>query len=455
MSDVLLVDDDGELIQSLARVLSTLIGPRTLSATTTAERASQIVSADRPLVVVLDLCLDERIGVESGFTLLSKIVECDSTARVIVLTGHGSSAHGIRALQIGAASFVEKPANPEHLAALIKDACAQAELRRELLAVKSARRPSLENSLIGSSDLMRQLREQIEFAASISKPILLTGETGTGKSYSARLIHESGERRRKNFVHYHPNFGSGDLLQSELFGHVKGAFTGANEPRRGLALEADGGTLFIDELDEMTHETQVRLLDLLQEHRVRPIGADTYTPVTCRFIAATNRPIEEALESGKIRRDLHHRLAHCSIALPPLRTRLSDIPELVSSMLDDLRAREGIHVFEVSEGALDVCRAHPWPGNIRELQGVIERAALYAHYKGRRVVARDDLGAIARVESAPLLSQMIESFNSRVEQFKRKLVQEALTNCEGNQVHAARLLRVDRGTIRRLSSARS
>jgi two-component system response regulator AtoC len=454
MSDVLLVDDDSELIQSLARVLSTLIDPRSVSATASVERASRILSVDKPLVVVLDLCLDERIGVESGFALLSMIAERDSTARVIVLTGHGSAAHGIRALQMGAASFVEKPANPEHIAALIKDACCQAELRRELLIAKNAKRSTLDKSLIGSSDVMRQLREQIDFAASISKPILLTGETGTGKSFSARLIHDSGERRTKNFVHYHPNFGSGDLVQGELFGHVKGSFTGAIESRRGLALEADGGTLFIDELDEMTQETQVRLLDLLQEHRVRPIGADSYTTVQCRFIAATNRPIADALESGKIRRDLHHRLAHCHIALPPLRTRLSDIPELVAAMLDELRAREGIHVFEVSEGALDACRQHSWPGNVRELQGAIERAALYAHYKGRRVVARDDLGAIVRLDAAPALSQMIESFHSRVEDFKRKLVQEALTTCEGNQLHAARLLRVDRGTIRRLSSSR-
>jgi len=453
MSDVLLVDDDEELIQSLARVLSRLIAPRTISATTNVDRASRALPVERPLVVVLDLCIDERVGVESGFELLSEITEHDATTRVIVLTGHGSSAHGIRALQMGAASFVEKPANPEHLAALIKDACAQAELRREFINMKRSRQSPLARALVGSSEVMRQLREQIEFAAAISKPVLLTGETGTGKSHCARLIHECSERRKKNFVHYHPNFGSGDLVQSELFGHVKGAYTGAQDTRRGLALEADGGTLFIDELDEVTHETQVRLLDLLQEQRVRAIGSDSYTSVTCRFIAATNRPIDEALQSGKIRRDLHHRLAHCSIALPPLRQRLGDIPELVSVMLDELRAREDIHVFEVSEGALEACQAHAWPGNIRELQGVIERAALYAHYKGRRVVARDDLGTIARKESSQSLGQATRSFHAEVEEFKRKLVREALDSCEGNQVHAARLLRIDRGTIRRLGSA--
>ena len=450
MSDVLLVDDDEELIQSLARVLSRLIAPRVISATTSVDRASRDLPVERPLVVVLDLCIDERVGVESGFELLAKITEHDATTRVIVLTGHGSSAHGIRALQMGASSFVEKPANPEHLAALIKDACAQAELRREFINMKRSRQSPLARALVGSSEVMRQLREQIEFAAAISKPVLLTGETGTGKSHCARLIHEHSERRNKNFVHYHPNFGSGDLVQSELFGHVKGAYTGAQEARRGLALEADGGTLFIDELDEVTHETQVRLLDLLQERRVRAIGSDSYTSVTCRFIAATNRPIDEALQSGKIRRDLHHRLAHCSIALPPLRERLGDIPELVSVMLDELRAREGIHVFEVSEGALEACQRHSWPGNIRELQGVIERAALYAHYKGRRVVARDDLGTIARKESSQSLGQATRSFHAEVEEFKRKLVREALDSCEGNQVHAARLLRIDRGTIRRL-----
>jgi len=454
MSDVLLVDDDEELIQSLARVLSRLIEPRVISATTSVERAARDLPVERPLVVVLDLCIDERVGVESGFELLAKIIEHDATTRVIVLTGHGSSAHGIRALQMGASSFVEKPANPEHLAALIKDACAQAQLRREFINMKRSRQSPLARALVGSSEVMRQLREQIEFVAAISKPVLLTGETGTGKSHCARLIHEHSERRNKNFVHYHPNFGSGDLVQSELFGHVKGAYTGAQEARRGLALEADGGTLFIDELDEVTHETQVRLLDLLQERRVRAIGSDSYTSVTCRFIAATNRPIDEALQSGKIRRDLHHRLAHCAIAIPPLRERLGDIPELVSVMLDELRAREGIHVFEVSEGALEACQTHAWPGNIRELQGIIERAALYAHYKGRRVVARDDVGAIARKETSFPLGQAARSFHSEVEEFKRKLVRAALDSCEGNQVHAARLLRIDRGTIRRLGSAR-
>ncbi len=455
MTDVLLIDDDEELIHSLTRVLSPLITPRTLGAVTSAERArSLLVNNNMPSVVVLDLCLDESDGVDSGFTLLSDITERDSTTRVIVLTGHGSTAHGIRALQMGAASFVEKPANPEHIAALIKDACFQAEIRKELVSVKRAQQPSLERSLIGSSELMRELREQIQFAAAIGRPVLLTGETGTGKSYCARLIHELSDRRRNNFVHYHPNFGSGDLVQSELFGHVKGAYTGAQEARRGLALEADRGTLFIDELDEVTHETQIRLLDLLQEQRVRPVGSDSYTAVACRFMAATNRPIEEALESGKIRRDLHHRLAHCAIALPPLRNRLSDIPELAESILDNLRSREGIHVFELSEGALEVCRAHSWPGNIRELQGVVERAALYSHYKGRRIVARDDLGAIARNEAFPLSGQAAESFHSRVETYKRTLVRQALDSCAGNQVHAARLLRVDRGTVRRLGSTR-
>lgn len=454
MSDVLIVDDDSQLLLSLTRVLSPLILPRTLSAAASVERASQLVSIEEPRVVVLDLCIDERNGVDSGFSLLAQIAEHDETIRVIVLTGHGGSAHGIRALQMGAASFVEKPANPAHLAALIKDACFQSELRKELRSMKSERGAALTRTLVGSSDVMRQLREQLEFVATISKPVLLTGETGTGKSYCARLIHDLSDRRGRNFVHYHPNFGSGDLVQSELFGHIKGAYTGAQEARRGLAVEADGGTLFIDELDEVPPETQVRLLDLLQERRVRPIGADSYSSVTCRFIAATNRPIDEAVGNGKIRTDLHHRLAHCSIAIPPLRERISDIPELVTSILDGLRSREGIHVFEVSEGAIESCQAHSWPGNIRELQGVVERAALYAHYKGRRVVARDDLGAIARNEVFPLSGRAVESFHTRVEEYKRKLVRQALDSCEGNQVHAARLLRVDRGTIRRLGSGR-
>jgi DNA-binding NtrC family response regulator len=306
--------------------------------------------------------------------------------------------------------------------------------------------------LSGISVALQKLREEIEFVATTNQPVLLLGETGTGKSLCARLIHDLSKRRAKKCIHYQPNFGGGDIVQSELFGHTKGSFTGAVENRRGLVVEADGGTLFIDELDAVPAETQVKLLDLVQEQRIRPIGSDVYQKVDCRCIAATNRPIQEALDSGLIRRDLHHRLAHCVISIPPLRERLEDLPLLIESSLRELREREVLNVFEVDSQVLARCQAYAWPGNIRELRGVIESAAYRAQFKGRSVISSDDvrLGAGGSSSSAPAISSE-KSFHDQVEAFKRALIRQALEACGGNQVQAATMLGIDRGTIRRLS----
>jgi anaerobic nitric oxide reductase transcription regulator len=217
-------------------------------------------------------------------------------------------------------------------------------------------------------------------------------------------------------------------------------------------LEADGGTLFIDELDAVPAETQVTLLDLVQEQRIRPIGSDTFQKVDCRCIAATNRPIHEALGDGAIRRDLHHRLAHCIINIPPLRERIGDLPALIESSLRRLREREGLNVFEVEPQALARCSAYTWPGNIRELQGIVESAAYRAQFKGRSSIQAEDLKlGEGELRTTVASSAQSKSFHEQVEAFKRTLIHQALEACGGNQVQAANMLGVDRGTIRRLS----
>jgi DNA-binding NtrC family response regulator len=247
-------------------------------------------------------------------------------------------------------------------------------------------------------------------------------------------------------VHAQPNFGGGDLAQNELFGHIKGAFTGAVESRAGLAVEAHEGTLFLDELDEFSLEIQVRLLDLVQERRVRPVGCDVFKMVDCRFVAAMNRPLDEALSGNKLRRDLYHRVAHNVLHLPALRERREDIPDLCGSILASMVAREKVQVFEVRSDVLERLKEHPWPGNIRELQAVVENAAYHAHYRGRTYVSCDDIPAISRISSGARLT----SFHERTEGFKRQLVEDALARCDGSQVRAARMLGLDRGTLRRI-----
>ena len=302
------------------------------------------------------------------------------------------------------------------------------------------------HELSGRSQHVVALREQIAFVASTRLPVLLLGETGTGKGLCARIIHECSPHRNGKFVHYQPNFGGGDIVQSELFGHTRGAYTGAIDVRQGLALQAHGGTLFLDELDEIPPTVQIRLLDLVQEKRIRAVGADQFSSVECKCIAATNRPIEEALETGKIRRDLYHRLAHSILRLPPLRERREDIPDICEAALRSLRRRENMNVFEVAPAVLDHLCAHTWPGNVRELQATIEASAYRAHFHGRDTVELQDLGDVAYVPREVRSGTL----HDQVESLKARLVHEALREHSGNQVQAARSLGLDRGTLRRL-----
>lgn len=450
MTDVLLIDDDGDLLHSLARALSPKISPLTITGVSSAERAREAFRAHPPKVVVLDLCLDEKVGVESGFSLLGELHELDVASRILVLTGHGSSGHGVRAIGLGAASFLEKPADPAHLAAIVKDSATQADLRRMHDSLSRRMHAQKLDLFVGSGRAASVTRDEIAFAARTRLPVLLLGETGTGKGLCARLIHEMSDVRDGPFVHYQPNFGGGDLVQSELFGHVRGAFTGAHEARFGLAREAHRGTLFIDEIDEMPSNVQVRLLDLVQERRVRPVGADVYHDVECRFIAATNADVETALTTGKLRRDLYHRLAHSIIRIPPLRERVEDIPELCAAALRRVRERYGITVLRIEDPVIEILSQRAWPGNVRELNAVVEGAAYRAHNDERTAITASDLRFANSHQEAPGVIGGGQKLHERVADLKRRMILEAVQQSQGNQLQAAKILGVDRGTLRRM-----
>jgi DNA-binding NtrC family response regulator len=449
MADVLFVDDDPDLLQSLARSISPLIAPYRLTATSSVEQALATARLERPSVAVIDLCIDEKRGVDSGFSLLGELLSVDPTMRVIVVTGHGALEFGVRAVSLGAAHFVEKPADPKHLAVLIRDSVVQSNLRRECQRLREQQRAAELLELGGESRGMQQLREQLQFLAISDQPVLICGETGVGKGLCARAIHRLSNRRIGNFVHCHPNFGGGDLVQSQIFGHKKGAFTGATESRRGLVLEAHRGTLFIDELDEVPHQTQVALLDVIQEHRVRAVGSDAFEAVDCRFIAATNRPLDESLTSGRVRRDLHHRLAHAVVRVPPLRERREDIPLLARLFLEQYGERNHLNVFDIHADGLAVIRAHEWPGNVRELKAAVETAASFAHFKGRSAVVADDFSVSSSASRFPA-TPSDGSFYEQVENFKARLIREALELHGGNKARVADTLQLDRGTVRRI-----
>lgn len=440
------VDDDGDALLSMVRALKTEGISAAMHACSSPQAALKLSGEVNPQVVVLDLGLDEKRGVESGFELLAALQKRDPTCRIIVLTGHGGPRFGVRALSMGAASFLEKPADIMHLKELIRDGITQCELKRSYNAIAADDRSRLASMLTGSSSCMCELREGAAYAARTAQPVMITGETGSGKGVCALAIHRLSVRCARNFVKYQPGLGAADLVNSALFGHLKGAFTGAGESRAGLLLEAHGGSLFLDEVDELPAGTQVALLGALQEKRFRPVGSDVERESDFRLLCASNQDIEMCLESGKLRRDFYHRIAHLSLRMPALRERREDLPELAETILARLREKEGLNVFKVNEAAIRELQSRDWPGNVRELEAVLEHAAFKTSFSGRSVIETDDIKPLKHA-SAP---QQSRDFHSQVASFKLKLIEEALRRHGGNQVRAADELKLDRSTMRRL-----
>ena len=444
-AQVILVDDESDAVLSLNRALKTAGFEGGVHGVSDAAAALNMLEELQPQVMVIDLSLEPERGVESGFSLLSDIISKDPSCRVIVLTGHGSVEYGVRALELGAASFLEKPADIPHLLALVKDGIKQSELRRLYISLQSESASDLPKLIVGESDAVKKLRDSISYLATTLQPVLITGETGTGKGLCARAIHELSERGSNNFVRYQPHFGSADMIQSDLFGHIKGAFTGATEDRCGLIDEANAGTLFLDEVDELPVETQISLLGVLQDKRYRSVGDSKEKNADFRLICATNQDIERCVSEKKLREDFFHRVAHQKVNIPPLRDRTSDIELLSEHILLGLRSREQVSVYEFQKEALSKLCTHNWPGNVRELEAVIEGAAYRAQYQERPVITIEDI-SLGTLDS----SQHNLGFHDHVQKFKGKLILEALERNEGNQVRAAKELGIDRSTLRRV-----
>lgn len=445
---VLFVDDDKTATSALIKaVLRRSPELKCLSAAS-AEEALSLAAKERPEAAIIDLALDPTIGPDSGFELIKKLIASDPSIRILVLTGHGSEEFGVRSLAYGAASFLIKPVLGEHLAALIKDAVSFSRLRRryqELLDDTTGSR--LFTGLRSRNKKMREVIEQAAFAASTNQPVLITGETGTGKGVLAGAIHRNSMRAERPFIRVQPAFVSQDLITSEIFGHQKGAFTGALENRRGLLEEANGGTLFIDEVDELPNDTQVLLLDVLQEKKFRRLGANREQTSDFRLITATNRALERLVERGKVREDFFHRIAHVLIEIPPLREREEDIIDLAEEFLRAAVSREKLQIQGFQKEAAAKLLSHKWPGNVRELQAVIESGVAYAHFYRRRFVEPGDLKLGRKPKQTGAEG---DGFRSRIKLYEEHLVKEALAQNNNNQSKAAEALKLDRTSFRRI-----
>ncbi|CAN0090356.1 unnamed protein product [Laminaria digitata] len=388
---------------------------------------------------------DLMMPIMSGIELLAALRERDEDVPVIMLTAHGTVKTAIEAMKLGAFDFVEKPFDNDACKALVKRALSMTRLVRENHYLRAQLRERYRlDDLIVASDIMRETFDLAHRAARSRATVLVWGESGTGKEVIARSIHYHSERVGGPFVAVNCKAFAAGVLESELFGHRKGAFTGASHDRQGVFERAAGGTIFLDEIGEVDMGFQTKLLRVLQEHEVQPVGAPEAIPTDVRVVVATNKDLEEEVRQGRFREDLYFRLAVIPIHLPPLRERRAEILPLARHFLGKWRRELGRSAMSWSEEVEAYLRQHDWPGNVRELENALERAVVLARTD---TIQMEDL-----MVSASALAQSADrdTLQSVVDEAQRRHIRAVLERAEGRRQVAAEILGVDRTTLYRL-----
>jgi len=437
-SRILIVDDEASLRDMLAFFFHKR-GFEVLTASNFTE--GQAAALRSPPDVIL---CDIRMPDGNGLDLLRRVKTESPKIPVIMITAHTSTKDAIEAMKAGAVDYIAKPFDVEELGLIVDRALGERRLRDENVYLKQelAARYTFAN-IIGKGSRMQEIFRTIERIGKVSSTVLLTGESGTGKELIARAIHYTSIRKEKKFVSINCGALPETLLESELFGHERGAFTGAIKEKRGLFSEADAGTLFLDEISETTPTMQVKLLRAIQEKVIRKVGGNEELSVDVRIIAATNKDLNELVPEGKFREDLFYRINVIPIVLPPLRSRVEDIAPLTQHFLTQICKEQKIPEKKISTEAMRLLEAYPWPGNVRELENTLERTV--ALEPGPVVSASSlpesiALGVRTRVpdfESLPAEGINLEAY---LEAVGKRLMREALDRCEGVQTKAAELL---------------
>ncbi|MEJ2184990.1 MAG: sigma-54 dependent transcriptional regulator [Gemmatimonadota bacterium] len=432
---ILIVDDDRAVLDVLARRFDKS-GWDVLSAPDGAS-AVAAVQAETPDVVLLDLQLPDA----SGLAVLERVKALDADVGVVILTGHGDIPLAVDAIHRGAENFLSKPVDLDHVVAVAGRALDNVRLRRRNRYLSSRQPESTDLEALGSSAAMRDVAASIQRVAAGDSTVLLLGETGTGKGWVAERIHRLSSRGTHPFVEVNCGALSPTFLESELFGHERGAFTDAKERKRGLFEVADQGTVLLDEIGDLALEIQPKLLKVLETRTFRRLGGTHQIDVDIRLIAATNRPLEKALATGRFRDDLYYRLAVMPITLPPLRERApEDIAALAYASLADLRQRVGRGPDRISDTALNSLVRYRWPGNIRELRNVIERILIL--YPDEDVVRSEYLPDHLVRQRMPATGAM-----ESLEDVERRHIVRVLEHTDGNRAEAARILGIGRTTL--------
>ncbi|HKJ92651.1 MAG TPA: sigma-54 dependent transcriptional regulator [Longimicrobiales bacterium] len=432
MPSVLIVDDEANIRRMLGRLLQEE-SYHTAEADS-GRRALEQADAEDPDVVLLDLAMPGMSGME----VLRALRERRPELPVVMISGRATLQDAVEATKLGAFHFIEKPLTPEAVLMTVKGAV---ELRRARDLSSTLRQRGSLRELVGESEVMARTRELIQQAAPTEARVLLTGESGTGKELAAEALHSLSRRAAGPFVRVNSAAIPRELIESEMFGHEKGAFTGATARRRGRFELADGGTLFLDEVAELGPEAQAKLLRALEAGEIERVGGGRPIPVDVRVIAATNRDLDREMQAGRFRQDLYYRLNVLPIRLPPLRDRTQDIPALVKHLSKRLRERQGMDPPTFDDEVFDRLRRYDWPGNVRELANVCERLAIL--YPGSVV------GAAEIAPVIPATGESNGSLTDRLDAEERRMIQDALHAAAGNVAEAARSLDTDRPNLYR------
>jgi len=442
---ILFADDEAQ-VRALAVSILQEFGFEVLCAEDGRE-ALEVFSRARPDVVVCDL----KMPNVDGIGVLKRVKETAPDTPVIIITGHGDISVAVETMRLGAYDFIGKPFLMDHLVATIRRAAERTQLLQQVEQLKrDARHQTSLAELMGHSERVRHLITQVDQVARSNFSVLLQGETGTGKELIARAIHSQSARQNGPMIAIDCGAIPETLIESELFGYEKGAFTGADRRKDGSFAAANGGTLFLDEIGNLPLATQGKLLRALQERQVQPLGTTKVYPVDVRLIAASNAALEREVRASRFRQDLFYRLNEFTIAVPPLRERPQDIAHLARRFLEEARVELGGPARTFSDEALHALAAHEWPGNVRELRNVIRRAALV----GTATISAEHLHLHEKAvapQSTPLPSGELPTLRSVVEhavaEAEQRLIRQALRIAAGNKAHAARMLATDYKTL--------
>jgi len=441
---VLIIDDD----EAMASMLEMRLRGRGFDAVAkcSPEAALQTLLAEDFDAIISDVNMKGMNGLE----LCRRVLESRPNMPVIMITAFGTMDAAIAAIRAGAYDFLPKPFEIDQLALVIERAVTHARLRDEVQRLRRAVRSTKSfDKILGGSPKMLELYDLLEKIADSDAPILINGETGTGKELVARALHDKGSRARGPFVALNCAAMPESLLESELFGHAKGAFTDARTAKKGLFESASGGTVFLDEIGEMPLGLQPKLLRALQERTVRPVGATQEVPFDAHVISATNRDLESMVEERTFREDLYFRINVIQVVLPPLRARAGDVLLLAQDFLERTAARTNKRILGFSPEAAERLSAYSWPGNIRELQNCIERAVALASFD--RIAVSDLPDKVRTFKSSHLVIASDDPTELvSLEELERRYVMRVLESVAGNKSAAARILKIERKTLYRM-----